>query len=167
MSVWDGSQWRSIQKDGANPATVDEWPEWMTNGNKVRIEIAIKSTLQPHQIAHTLNHEISLHAMSFLTLIRKVRDMSNKKMAENFVEATLLTKMGKFSDEYAHAQLGANKNPRLKATHAAMVEELGEDNKSVDLLTEDYESDVKAHKKFVPVPYVPPHLRGQAVVNHE
>lgn len=163
FSVWDGNKYRGISEESENSAKSDEWPAWVTAGNPVRMEITINAKLKPAEIAHTLNHEISLHASSDLAMIRKVRDMRHPRMAKNFVDATVFKK-GKYSTDYAHAQLGADKHPRLRATHEAMKEAATGNINEADL-EEDYQSDVKAHKKFVPTPYVPPRLRNEAVVS--
>jgi hypothetical protein len=160
FSVWDGSKMRSISQTGDDPATVDEWPAWMTSGNAIRMEVKINPKQGLTAIAHTLNHEISLHATSDLAMIRKIRDMNHPTMAKNYVNATMF-QMGVYSSDYAHAQLGADKHSRLKATHLAMLAETDKvDDGTSEKLDREYYSDVDDHKKYVPKPYIPPHRRN-------
>ncbi|MEL6535751.1 MAG: hypothetical protein AAFQ98_10085, partial [Bacteroidota bacterium] len=110
------------------------------------------------QMAHTLNHELSLHASSDLKLIMKLREMGNATMATNYVKATLF-KRGVHSGDYHHQLLAQDKHPRLKATHKAMVAKLQGRGVSAASLQEDYAADVKDHRHYIPTAYVPPGKR--------
>lgn len=156
FSVWDGTKFRSISETGENPATSEYWPTWVTSGNAIKMEISIQAGQTKAQIAHTLNHEISLHAISDLKMIQKVRAMANPLMATNYVNSTAF-KGGVFSSDYAHAQLGADKNQRLKATHESM--KVDSDEYFASALDTDYQLDVSDHAGFVPQIYIPPHQR--------
>jgi hypothetical protein len=155
FSVWDGTKYCGIAPDAPNKLGSKEWPKLVTAGNYVRMEITISENLTFAQIMHTLNHELSLHAASDFKMIQTLRKMKHPTMAVNYVESTMF-KMGVHSGDYAHAQLGADKDPRLKATHAAMKTALGADKGSIAALDKDYATDVADHKKYVPAPYRAP-----------
>ncbi|WP_082596326.1 eCIS core domain-containing protein [Sphingomonas sp. Root241] len=155
MAVMDGQGvYRGLQQNALNSATSDQWPPWMTAGNAVRITVTLREDLSKAAMAHTLNHEISVHATNKLPLIRKVRGMNHPQMARNFVDATMFG-TGAYSADHEHALLGADKNPRLKATHRAM-KAASKDAEFNEALDRDYASDVEDHKGYVPRPYVPP-----------
>jgi hypothetical protein len=155
FSVWDGTKYCGIAPAAPNKLSSKEWPKLVTAGNYVRMEITISANLTFAQIMHTLNHELSLHAASDFKLIQTLRKMKHPTMAVNYVESTMF-KMGVHSGDYAHAQLGADKDPRLKATHAAMKTALGADKVSIAALDKDYATDVADHKKYVPAPFRAP-----------
>jgi hypothetical protein len=137
----DTDTFRGFEQGSPNAATADEWPEWMTAGNDIRITVTLRETLSKAEMVHTLNHEIALHASNKLTMIRKVRAMRHPTQATNFVDATVFGK-GVYSPDSEHASLGADKNARLKATHAA-IKKGSKDANFNESLDKQYASDVR------------------------
>ncbi len=114
----DGEE-HSTQVGGA---TIQEWSKWIGPHTPVTILVEINPAqvdFKMEAVAHTINHEVSLHAIPTLVHIKQLRKIDD---AERRTEQALEDVKGKGSESAQHERFVLGKNQNLLFTHKKMME---------------------------------------------
>ena len=132
------------QMVGVGSSNTDKWVALAKAGAKATITVAISTyNVTAAKIAHTLNHELSLHAMEFLKFVRAVRQNPNQDVP------ALAEQM--LSHYHAHHVNIKDEDNRANLTFEKMKEQSNSEDWKLELIDayfDDYEMyDDQGHYK--------------------
>lgn len=147
-SLWvtdpDGQE-HSTQVGGA---TIQQWSKWIGPHTPVTILIEINPAqvdFKMEAVAHTINHEVSLHAIPTLVHIKQLRKIDD---GDRRTEQALEHVEGRGSESAQHERFVLGTNDNLLLTHKAMLDSIhATGNKaSAQNLAGDYLADWNARR---------------------
>lgn len=110
------------EHSAVDEATVQQWSSWIGPDTPVRIEVQVNPRqvdFKMHAVAHTINHEVSLHAIPTLSFIRRLRKQNTAEKRES---SALEFYGGEGSESAQHERFVLGKNQNLLFTHKKMME---------------------------------------------